>query len=184
MLSTFSRLCPPIIIALLAPEPSLVVRAARRSSPSAGAYDDDDDEYAPLDETQGYRHAIDCASSIGMFSSAPLILRLNSAWRGVDAPSAPTVAEGGAIDGDPVPGGGVAVPPLLLFDDDDDDDDEEEDDIEFGSPFSPADRIRRKCSRLESLSKVMPRFFSTDSTDARHMSTRSAERSGMNRSPE
>jgi hypothetical protein len=109
---------------------------------------------------------------------------LNSAWRGVDAPSAPTVAEGGAIDGDPVPGGGVAVPPLLLFDDDDDDDDEEEDDIEFGSPFSPADRIRRKCSRLESLSKVVPRFFSTDSTDARHMSTRSAERSGMNRSPE
>jgi hypothetical protein len=140
--------------------------------PSSTSPVDDD---VLIEETQGYRLA-NVPSSIGMFSSAPLILLLNSAWSGVVMLSALMAFGGGIIvEGDPPAGGGVAgvvpvVPPPPF-------------DCEFGSPFSLA-RIRISCCRRDSFSKVRPRFFSTDSTDARAISTRIADRLGMNRSLE
>ncbi len=189
--STSTLLCPPIT---LAPEPSLddnanVCPSRRRRSSSFV-----ENGYSPPppmvvdDIPHGYRHAIDeeCPSSIGMFNNAPLILRLNSTCNGVVGLVSGLFDIGIIVDGDPVPGGGVdASLPLLLLNEDDDEEEEDEYDEEFGSPFSPVALRdnRRACSLLDNFSNVLPRFLSTDSTAARHMSTRNVERFGMNRSP-
>lgn len=122
---------------------------------------DEDDTFTEAPPAGLYRLP---RSSIGMFSRAPLIRLLNSAWRGVAEVSAVAAASCGTVEGD-VPGGGVAAEPPGWF----------------GSPFSPS-RIRLRC--LDSFSNVLPRFFSADSTDARQMSTLRADRLGMNRSLE